>query len=142
MRACAIDLGTVRTGIAFSDIELRIVGKTEVLHERNEEKLLLSLASTIKENDAIYVAMGCPVNMDGTKGQGAERSEKLAKQLSELTGIDVVLIDERRTTMDAHRILGESGVYGKKRKNTVDAVAAALILEIFLNLLKNKEVNT
>ena len=76
--------------------------------------------------------LGYPKNMNGTLGVRAEKSEALAERLRKETGLKVTLWDERRTTVDAHRILSEAGRHGKKRKKVVDAVAATLILEGYL----------
>ena len=79
--------------------------------------------------------LGYPKNMDGTLGPRAEKSEAFAELLRKKTGLEVVLWDERRTTVDAHRILSDNDRHGKRRKQTVDAVAATLILEGYLNSL-------
>ena len=76
--------------------------------------------------------MGLPKNMDGTEGPRAEVCRAFAEQLKEATGLPVAMWDERRTTVEAHNILSEHNYHGKKRKNTVDAVAASLILEGYL----------
>ena len=73
------------------------------------------------------------MNMDGSRGPRAEKSEAMGEMLRELTGAEVIMIDERRTTVDAHRILSQSGKKMKKHKAVVDAVAATLILETYLN---------
>ena len=77
-----------------------------------------------------------PKNMDGTEGARAQLCRVFAQRVEAATGIAVVLWDERRTTVEAHNILTEHNYHGKKRKNTVDAVAAALILEGYLNYRK------
>ena len=80
--------------------------------------------------------MGLPKNMNGTEGPRAELCREFAAQVEEATGLSVKLWDERRTTVEAHNILSEHNYHGKKRKNTVDAVAAALILEGYLAFRK------
>ena len=80
--------------------------------------------------------MGFPKNMDGTEGPRAALYKEFAALLERQTGLKPVLWDERRTTVDAHRILSQNNVRGKKRKNTVDAVAASLILEGYLAFRK------
>jgi len=132
-----VDLGDSRTGVAFSDLGRLIVGETDVICEKDLNKLAEKLSVMFSEKHVDSVAVGLPVNMDGTKGPRAEKAAAFAAHLGEISGLPVTLVDERRTTADAHRILTETGVYGRKRKNTVDAVAASLILEIFLGLLKN-----
>ena len=83
--------------------------------------------------------LGHPRNMDGTLGPRAEKAEALAELLREATGLPVVLWDERRTTIDAHQILFNAGKNAKKRKKTVDAVAASLILEGYLTYKKSQQ---
>ena len=82
--------------------------------------------------------LGHPLNMDGTRGPRAEKAEAMAELLRQSTGLPVVLWDERRTTIDAHQILMGAGKNAKKRKKTVDAVAAALILEGYLTFKKSQ----
>ena len=81
--------------------------------------------------------MGFPRNMDGTEGPRAALYREFAALLEQTTGMKPVLWDERRTTIEAHQILNEGNYHGKKRKNTVDAVAASLILEGYLAYLRN-----
>ena len=78
------------------------------------------------------LVLGHPINMDGTRGPRSEKAQAMRQLLEESTGLPVVLWDERRTTIDAHNILFNNGQNAKKRKKTVDAVAAALMLEGYL----------
>lgn len=133
MKIMAIDYGDARTGVAFSDISGTIVGETLVVKEWNAERLAERLAELYRERGAGKIIIGCPLNMDGSRGERAEKSDALAELLREGTGAEVVSVDERRTTVDAHRILSESGKRAKKHKDIVDAVAASLILETYLN---------
>lgn len=132
MRIMAIDYGDQRTGVAVSDLTGTLAGEAWVISEWNAERLADKLAQEAKERSVDTLVLGFPVNMDGTRGPRAEKSLAFASLLEERTGMKPVMWDERRTTVDAHRILSENGRYGKKRKETVDAVAAALILEAFL----------
>ena len=86
----------------------------------------------VKESDVGEIVVGLPKNMDGTEGSRAELCRAFATQLQEASGLPVNLWDERRTTVEAHNILSQHNYHGKKRKDTVDAVAAALILEGYL----------
>lgn len=86
----------------------------------------------VKESDVGEIVVGLPKNMDGTEGVRAELCRALAARLEEEAGLPVKLWDERRTTVEAHNILSAHNYHGKKRKNTVDAVAASLILEGYL----------
>ena len=135
-RIMGIDYGDARTGIAFSDLLCSIVGSTTVIHSRRTEKTLEEIVKLCKENDAGEIVMGLPRNMDGSEGPRAELCREFAARVQEATGLNVTLWDERRTTVEAHNILNEHNYHGKKRKNTVDAVAASLILEGYLNFKK------
>ncbi len=131
MRIMAVDYGDARTGIAISDALGMLAGETLVIHEWSAEQLAEKISALVGSRGVSRVVVGNPKNMDGTLGPRAEKSAALAAMLRGM-GLDVVLWDERRTTIDAHRILNESGISGKKRKGTVDAVAASLILEGYL----------
>ncbi len=131
-RVMAVDYGDARTGIAISDLLCSIVGSTTVIHSRNMDKTLGDICNLIKEYDVGEIAVGLPKNMNGTEGARAELCREFARLLQERSGLSVKLWDERRTTVEAHQILSDHNYHGKKRKNTVDAVAASLILEGYL----------
>ena len=128
-----VDYGDARTGIAISDLLCSIVGSTTVIHSRRDDKTIAEIKKLIEQNMVGEIVCGLPKNMDGTEGPRAEVCRAFAKLLEEETGLPVALWDERRTTVEAHNILSEHNYHGKKRKNTVDAVAAGLILEGYLN---------
>ena len=135
-RIMGIDYGDARTGVAFSDLRCTIVGSTCVVPSRNAEKALADIARMAKEQEVGTIVVGLPRNMNGTEGPRAELCRAFASRLGELTGLDIVMWDERRTTVEAHNILSQHNYHGKKRKDTVDAVAASLILEGYLNSIK------
>jgi putative Holliday junction resolvase len=137
MKVMAIDYGDARTGIAISDLLCSIVGSTSVIHSRNQEKTITQISQLVTENGVGEIVVGLPRNMDGTEGVRAQLCREFAQLLSEATGITPVMWDERRTTVEAHQILSAHNYHGKKRKNTVDAVAAALILEGYLGFRTN-----
>ena len=134
-RIMGIDYGDARTGIAISDLLCSIVGSTTVIHSRKDEKTLEEIKKLVAEHDVGSIVMGLPKNMNGTEGPRAELCRSFAELVRQATGLEVKLWDERRTTVEAHNILSEHNYHGKKRKNTVDAVAASLILEGYLNSL-------
>ena len=136
MRVMGIDYGDARTGIAVSDAGGLIVGQTTVIHSWNREKTAEQIAALVKQHGVERLVMGLPRKMDGTEGPRAALYREFAALVEEKTGMEVVLWDERRTTVEAHQILSEHNYHGKKRKNTVDAVAASLILEGYLNYLR------
>ena len=138
MRILAVDYGDARTGFAVSDLLNTMAGEAWVLPERHAEKVAEHIVSEAKKRDVGTIVLGYPKNMDGTLGPRAEKSEALSELVRAMCDIPVVMWDERRTTVDAHRILTDVGKHGKKRKDTVDAVAASLILEGYLNSLHTK----
>ena len=132
MRVMGIDYGDARTGIAMSDLLCSIVGSTTVIHSRNMDKTLEEVVRLAKENQVTDICVGLPKNMDGSEGTRADVCKVFAEKVAEATGLPVKMWDERRTTVEAHNILSAHNYHGKKRKNTVDAVAASLILEGYL----------
>ena len=133
MRVMAIDYGDVRTGVALSDATGFLAGQTFLIKSRKEEVVLEELAALARREGAQELVMGYPRNMDGTLGPRAEKYAAFARRLEEAVGLPVALWDERRTTVAAHQILGDQGVRAKNRKDKVDAVAATLILEGYLD---------
>ena len=131
-RIMGVDYGDARTGIALSDLLCSIVGSTTAIHSRRMDKTLQEICRIVKEQDVGQIVVGLPKNMNGTEGPRAELCREFAKAVEEATGLPVALWDERRTTVEAHNILSEHNYHGKKRKDTVDAVAASLILEGYL----------
>ena len=136
MRIMAIDYGDAHTGIAISDPTGFLAGTTTTIHSRKADVVLEELQKLVVQHQVEELVMGFPRNMDGTEGPRAELYREFAQKVEEATGLKPILWDERRTTIDAHRILFESGKNAKKRKKTVDAVAAALILEGYLTFKK------
>ena len=137
-RIMGIDYGDARTGVAMSDLLCSIVGSTAVVPSRNREKAVADIVRMAKENEVGKIVVGLPRNMDGTEGPRAELCREFASILAEATGLEIVMWDERRTTVEAHNILSQHNYHGQKRKNTVDAVAASLILEGYLNSQKGR----
>ena len=133
MRIMAIDYGDARTGVALSDPTGFLAGQTFLIKSRKQEVVLEELAALVQRQGAQELVMGYPRNMDGTLGPRAEKYAAFARRLEEATGLPVALWDERRTTVDAHRILGEQGVRAKNRNDKIDSVAATLILEGYLD---------
>ena len=132
MKIMGVDYGDARTGIAISDLMCSIVGSTAVVPSRNTEKAIADIVKLCNENGVGEIVVGLPKNMDGSEGPRAELCREFAGKLEEATGLPIKMWDERRTTVEAHNILSQHNYHGKKRKNTVDAVAASLILEGYL----------
>ncbi|NBI11182.1 Holliday junction resolvase RuvX [Colidextribacter sp. OB.20] len=139
MRVMAIDYGDAHTGVALSDPTGFLVGTTTTINSWRQEVVVAELAKLIEKHRPEEVVLGFPKNMDGTDGRKAGLYRELAAALEETTGMQVILWDERRTTIDAHRILFNQGKDGRKRKKIVDAVAASLILENYLDYKRMKQ---
>lgn len=137
MRIMAIDYGDAHTGVAVSDLTGLLAGYACTIHTRRREEVIGRIGDLIGEYGVTELVLGHPRNMDGTLGPRAEKAEAFAGELEAAFGLPVRLWDERRTTIDAHNILAASGKNAKKRKKTVDAVAAALILEGYLTYRKS-----
>ena len=138
MRIMAMDYGDAHTGVAISDPTGFMAGTTTVINAYRQEQVAQSVDGLAKEYGVEELVLGYPKNMDGSVGPRAEKAEAMAEVLRAATGLPVTLWDERRTTIDAHQILLTNGQNAKKRKKTVDSVAAALILEGYLTFKKSR----
>jgi len=138
MRIMAVDYGDARTGVAVSDGTATLAGEAWVFRGKNMAEVARAVAAEAASRGVGAVVVGYPKNMNGSVGPRAEKSERLAGLVRKFCKAEVVLWDERMTTVSAHRILADAGRFGKKRKNTVDAVAASLILESYLDYLSKK----
>ena len=105
----------------------------DTICEKNREAAIEKTAAVAKANNVERIVVGYPKRMDGTIGHRAEYTESFARELSEKTGIDYVLWDERLSSTEAHRILEQGGVSGKHRKTKVDKIAAVIILQGYLD---------
>lgn len=137
MKIMAVDLGDARTGLAVCDRTEFLASPIGVIHERDEAQILTKVAIAVTEYDVAMVVVGHPKNMNGTLGERAEHCALFAQRLQRALSIPVVLWDERSTTVSAHQILNETNTRGKKRKNVVDAVAATIILESYMDYRRN-----
>ncbi len=135
----SVDYGDVRTGVAVCDKSEFLASPVCVITEHNADSLAEKLCIIAKEHKAEMLCVGLPKNMDGSEGFRADACREFAEKLREKTGLPVALRDERLTTVSAHRLLNLNDVRGKKRKQTVDAVSAVLILEDFIAFRKNSK---
>lgn len=138
MKIMAVDFGDSRTGIAVCDKSEMLASPLTVITEYNFERCAEKVAELAKKEQAELVVVGYPKNMNNTIGERAEKCQKFAELVSELSRIPTELWDERSTTVTAHNYLNETNVRGKKRKAVVDAVAATIILETYLAYRKNR----
>ena len=132
----SVDYGDKRTGIAVCDKFEMLASPVCVLTEWNAETLADKIISIANEKNAEEIVVGLPRNMDGSKGFRADACEALGELLKEKSTIPIKFWDERLTTVSAHRILSENNVRGKKRKAVVDAVAAEIILQNYIDSRK------
>ncbi len=136
MRILAVDYGDARTGLAVSDLSGLICADAWTIEEWNFERCADRICSAAAEREAGLIVLGLPKNMDGSEGARAQKSRELKTMLEEKSGLEVVLWDERLSTVQAHAILHSVGKKEKKHKRNVDAVAAELILESYLGSLR------
>ncbi len=144
MRIMGLDYGSVTVGVAISDELLITAQGIETIHRKQENKLRQTLArieELIKEYDVERIVLGYPKNMNNTIGDRAIKSEEFAEKLRNRTGLEVILWDERLTTVAAHQILDLGDVKLKDRKKVVDKIAAVLILQGYLDLLSLQRKN-
>ncbi len=132
MKIMAVDLGLVRTGLAISDELELLASPIGTITQRDLGVLAVTIADMAAQHGAGALVVGLPRNMDGSKGESAQRAEAFAERLRALTDLPVALWDERLTTMSAIGYLNETNVRGKKRKAVVDTVSATIILEDYL----------
>lgn len=136
MRIMGIDYGDARTGLAVSDEMNILVGEAWTLNEWNPEHVADVIAQEAQKRNVGRLVLGLPKNMDGSEGPRAEKCRDFAELLRSKTDIELVMWDERRSSIEAHAILHANGKKEKKHRKTVDAVAASLILEGYLGTLR------
>ena len=137
VKMLGVDYGEARTGLAHSDaLGLYAVGMGNV-KRYNMEKAAAEIAAKAEEIGAELIVIGKPVNMNGTMGEKVEKVTRLGELIATHTNIAIDFYDERMTTMSAHKILQESGIRAKNRKQIVDSLAAELILQGYMDRMKN-----
>lgn len=132
MRIMAIDYGDQRIGLAVSDERAILVGDAWTMKEWNMERAVKRIGKLVTERNIGKLVLGLPKNMDGTEGPRAAISREFAELLRQETGLEVVLWDERRSSIEAHAILHANGRKEEDHRKNVDAVAASLMLEGYL----------
>jgi len=128
-----IDYGEQRTGVAVCDPMGVLASPVAVLHIQGRKKLAAALCDIAKERRAEKIVLGLPLRTDGTKGDKAVACEALAESLRARSGLPVELWDERFSSVEAHRALGAANVKAKDRKGVIDAVAAVIILQSYID---------
>ncbi|MBP3320197.1 MAG: Holliday junction resolvase RuvX [Clostridia bacterium] len=146
MKIMSVDLGLVRTGLAICDELELITSPIETVHNKNLNILSNIIINKIIETDTKMLVIGLPLNMNGSAGESAERVHKFKNILeyklnSKNIKIEIVLWDERLSTVSAINYLNQVNIRGQKRKNIIDTVSAVIILENYLNYRKNNIKN-
>lgn len=144
MRILGLDYGSVTVGVAVSDALRMTAQGLETIRRKQETKLRQTLArieELVKEYDVERIVLGYPKNMDNSIGTRAQKSEEFAEMLKKRTGLEVILWDERLTTVAAHQILNGSEVSLEKKMQVVDKLAAVIILQGYLDYLSYQEKN-
>lgn len=137
MKFLAIDLGLSRTGIAISDDLEMMAIPLKTIRQKNKDKLLNEISELVKVYNINKIILGLPVNMDGSEGESAKNARLFSEKLFAITGLEVILQDERVTTVLAHSYLNNADVKKKKKKDVVDTVSAVIILQNYLDFKKN-----
>ncbi len=140
MRILGVDFGDSRTGYAISDPLGFGVTTLPARKEKSLQKVAEYTAALAKEKGADQIVLGLPKNMDGSLGFRAERTKAFAAALTEQLGggVPVILWDERLTTVSAHLLMNETNTRGKKRKDSVDSISAAYLLQGYLDSQKEE----
>lgn len=133
MKIIALDIGTVRIGIATSDIMEIIASAYETYRRKNIKEDVNYIATLIQKLDAGEIVIGLPLKLDGSAGQSVEMAKSFGEELAKLIAVPIIYQDERLSTVSAERILIESGMRREKRKDKIDSVAATIILQTYLD---------
>lgn len=145
MRIMGLDYGTKTVGVAISDALLLTAQGIETIERKEENKLRRTCArieELIREYDVDRIVLGLPKHMNNDIGERAEKSIEFGEMLKKRTGLEVIMWDERMTTVSAERVLIESDVRRENRKKYVDKIAAVFILQGYLDALSiQKEIN-
>lgn len=140
LRLMGLDYGSVTVGVAVSDPLMITAQGIETIRRKHENKLRQTLArieALIEEYGVSVLILGYPKNLDNSVGERAKKSEEFAEMLRRRTGLDVILWDERLTTVSAHRYLDDAGLDYKDKSEVVDTVAAGIILQSYMDYLAN-----
>lgn len=141
MRVMGLDYGTVTVGVAISDELLLTAQGIETIRRKEENKLRRTLAritELVEEYNVEKIVVGLPKNMNNSLGERATKSTEFAEMVRKRTSVDVVMWDERLSTVSAHNAMLEADISRKKRYDVVDKVAAVIILQNYLDYMLNK----
>lgn len=137
MKILGIDFGDSRTGLAVSDAIGFGANVLDAIKCKNMKGVAEQIIAVCREMEIERIVLGFPKNMNGTLGDRAKKTKKLKALLEENLDIPIILWDERLTTVSAHNLMNETNVRGKKRKESVDSISAAYILQEYLDSRKD-----
>ena len=136
MRILGLDFGSKTVGVAISDpTEFIATGVTIIRRDREDKlrKTYAAIEEICEENGVEKIVLGCPFNMDGSEGERVRKTKEFKENLERRTGLEVVLMDERLSTVEADELMNEARIAGKERKSLVDKIAATYILQWYLD---------
>ncbi len=144
MRILGIDYGEARVGIAITDaLNITAQGLETIQRENSDKVVLKRLDEILEQYEVDTIVVGLPLNMDGTMSERAEITEKFVHKLKcKYNKLKIEVIDERLTTVAAHKTMNFLDVNKHKKRNIVDTISAVYILETYLNKLKNTLKNS
>ena len=140
-RLMGLDFGSKTVGVALSDPTGLIASPLEIIEREREDKLRKTFSrieELIEEYKVTKIVLGLPLNMDSSEGERVRKTEEFKEALERRTGLEIVLWDERLSTVEAHDIMTEAGVKGIDRKKFVDKIAASIILQGYMDSQKEK----
>lgn len=141
MKILSLDIGTVRIGIATSDILEIIASAYETYKRKGMGQDTKYIADLVKKLEVGQIVIGLPLKMDGSEGQSVEMAKSFGEELSKLTDVPICYQDERLSTVTAEKILIESGMRREKRKDKIDSIAATIILQTYLDKRSNMKLD-
>ena len=138
-RLMGLDFGSKTVGVALSDPTGLIASPLEIIEREREDKLRKTFSrieELIEEYKVTKIVLGLPLNMDSSEGERVRKTQEFKEALERRTGLEIVFWDERLSTVEAHDIMTEAGVKGIDRKRYVDKIAASIILQGYMDSLK------
>ncbi len=142
MKYLGLDVGDRRVGVAFGDSDLRIATPVTVVVRRNIEQDVQAITNLVRDYDAVKIIVGLPRHMNGTQGVQAKAVIEYAREIETRVNVPVIFWDERLTTLEATQRTQRAGARGKKLRQGLDAIAAAVILQDYLDSQANEKPNS
>lgn len=133
MRVLALDLGQVRVGVAVSDELGAMAHPRPSLDGRDMKRLVEAVTALVRDEEVGRVLVGYPLHMSGAAGDAAEKALRFAERVADAAGVEVELVDERLTTVEAARRLREAGKDARRQRGQIDGAAAAVLLQAWLD---------